>query len=186
MPERFTKTYINWMENVHDWCISRQLWWGHQIPVWYCGDCGHMSVSRTDACECEACHSKNIHRDPDVLDTWFSSQLWTFATQGWPEHPERLEGHHPTTALVTARDIIALWVARMIMSSTYFLKEIPFKDVVIYETILANDGTRMSKSKGNGVDPMDLISMYGADAMRFNLLTLVTNNQDVRVDADID
>ena len=135
---------------------------------------------------CPKCGSHHVAQEEDVLDTWFSSQLWTFATQGWPEHPERLEGHHPTTALVTARDIIALWVARMIMSSTYFLKEIPFKDVVIYATILAKDGTRMSKSKGNGVDPMDLISMYGADAMRFNLLTLVTNNQDVRFDADID
>ena len=138
-----------------------------------------------DAATCPHCGAP-LRQDEDVLDTWFSSQLWTFATQGWPDHPERMEGHHPTTALMTARDIIALWVARMIMASTYFCKEIPFKDVVIYATILAKDGTRMSKSKGNGVDPMDLIAMYGADAMRFNLLTLVTNNQDVRFDADID
>ena len=174
------------MENLKDWCISRQLWWGHRIPVFHCEDCGWEDALMEDIDVCPKCGSHHVAQEEDVLDTWFSSQLWTFATQGWPEHPERLEGHHPTTALVTARDIIALWVARMIMSSTYFLKEIPFKDVVIYATILAKDGTRMSKSKGNGVDPMDLISMYGADAMRFNLLTLVTNNQDVRFDADID
>ena len=139
-----------------------------------------------DVHECPKCHGHHIHQDENVLDTWFSSQLWTFATQGWPDHPEQMEGHHPTTALVTARDIIALWVARMIMSSLYFTHEIPFKDVVIYATILAKDGSRMSKSKGNGVNPMDLIGKYGADAMRFNLLTLVTNNQDVKFDADID
>ena len=185
-PSRWTQTYLTWMENLKDWCISRQLWWGHRIPVFHCEDCGWEDALMEDTDVCLKCGSHHVAQEEDVLDTWFSSQLWTFATQGWPEHPERLEGHHPTTALVTARDIIALWVARMIMSSTYFLKEIPFKDVVIYATILAKDGTRMSKSKGNGVDPMDLISMYGADAMRFNLLTLVTNNQDVRFDADID
>ena len=185
-PSRWTQTYLTWMENLKDWCISRQLWWGHRIPVFHCEDCGWEDALMEDTDVCPKCGSHHVAQEEDVLDTWFSSQLWTFATQGWPEHPERLEGHYPTTALVTARDIIALWVARMIMSSTYFLKEIPFKDVVIYATILAKDGTRMSKSKGNGVDPMDLISMYGADAMRFNLLTLVTNNQDVRFDADID
>ena len=185
-PSRWTQTYLTWMENLKDWCISRQLGWGHRIPVFHCEDCGWEDALMEDTDVCPKCGSHHVAQEEDVLDTWFSSQLWTFATQGWPEHPERLEGHHPTTALVTARDIIALWVARMIMSSTYFLKEIPFKDVVIYATILAKDGTRMSKSKGNGVDPMDLISMYGADAMRFNLLTLVTNNQDVRFDADID
>ena len=185
-PSRWTQTYLTWMENLKDWCISRQLWWGHRIPVFHCEDCGWEDALMEDTDVCPKCGSHHVAQEEDVLDTWFSSQLWTFATQGWPEHPECLEGHHPTTALVTARDIIALWVARMIMSSTYFLKEIPFKDVVIYATILAKDGTRMSKSKGNGVDPMDLISMYGADAMRFNLLTLVTNNQDVRFDADID
>ena len=135
---------------------------------------------------CPKCGGHHVHQDDNVLDTWFSSQLWTFATQGWPQHPEQLEGHHPTTALVTARDIIALWVARMVMSSLYFLDEVPFRDVVIYPTILAKDGSRMSKSKGNGVDPMDLMDMYGADAMRFNLLSLFTNNQDVKFDADID
>ena len=184
-PERWTQTYLTWMENLKDWCISRQLWWGHRIPVFYCDECGWTDALMEDVDTCPHCGAP-VRQDEDVLDTWFSSQLWTFATQGWPDRPEELVGHHPTTALVTARDIIALWVARMIMSSTYFLHEIPFKDVVIYATILAKDGTRMSKSKGNGVDPMDLMAMYGADAMRFNLLTLVTNNQDVRFDADID
>ena len=184
-PERWTQSYLTWMENLKDWCISRQLWWGHRIPVFYCDECGWMDASMEDVHECPQCGAAT-RQDEDVLDTWFSSQLWTFATQGWPNNPELLEGHHPTTALVTARDIIALWVARMIMASTYFLDEIPFHDVVIYATILAKDGTRMSKSKGNGVNPMDLIDKYGADAMRFNLLTLVTNNQDVRFDANID
>ncbi len=184
-PARWTQTYLTWMENLKDWCISRQLWWGHRIPVFSCDECGWTDALMEDVEACPRCGAA-VAQDEDVLDTWFSSQLWTFATQGWPDRPELMEGHHPTTALVTARDIIALWVARMIMASTYFCKEIPFKDVVIYATILAKDGTRMSKSKGNGVDPMDLIERYGADAMRFNLLTLVTNNQDVRFDADID
>lgn len=177
---------MTWMENLKDWCISRQLWWGHRIPVFHCADCGWEDALMEDTDVCPVCGSHEVHQEEDVLDTWFSSQLWTFATQGWPDHPEELVGHHPTKVLVTARDIIALWVARMIMSSLYFLDEIPFEDVFIYATILAKDGSRMSKSKGNGVDPMDLIAMYGADAMRFNLLTLVTNNQDVKFDANID
>ncbi|MGN0054934.1 MAG: valine--tRNA ligase [Atopobiaceae bacterium] len=185
-PARWTQTYLTWMENLKDWCISRQLWWGHRIPVYYCDDCGWEDALMDDPTECPKCHGHHIHQDPDVLDTWFSSQLWTFATQGWPDHPEQMEGHHPTKVLVTARDIIALWVARMIMSSLYFTHEVPFHDVYIYATILAKDGSRMSKSKGNGVNPMDLIAKYGADAMRYNLLTLITNNQDVKFDANID
>ena len=185
-PARWTQTYLTWMDNLKDWCISRQLWWGHRIPVFYCEDCGWEDALMEDPTECPHCHGHHIHQDEDVLDTWFSSQLWTFATQGWPDHPEQMEGHHPTKVLVTARDIIALWVARMIMSSLYFTDEIPFHDVYIYATILAKDGSRMSKSKGNGVDPMDLIDKYGADAMRYNLLTLITNNQDVKFDADLD
>ena len=185
-PERWTQTYLTWMENLRDWNISRQLWWGHRIPVFYCDDCGWQDALMEDTDVCPKCGGHHVHQDEDVLDTWFSSQLWTFATQGWPDHPEQLEGHHPTQVLVTARDIIALWVARMIMSSLYFPKEIPFHDVYIYATILAKDGSRMSKSKGNGVDPMDLIAKYGADAMRYNLLTLITNNQDVKFDAVLD
>ena len=184
--ERWKQSYLTWMENLKDWCISRQLWWGHRIPVFYCEDCGWEDALMEDTHVCPKCGGHHVHQDENVLDTWFSSQLWTFATQGWPQDPAALEGHHPTTALVTARDIIALWVARMIMSSEYFLHEEPFHDVVIYPTILAKDGSRMSKSKGNGVDPMDLIAKYGADAMRFNLLSLFTNNQDVKFDADID
>ena len=184
-PARWTQTYLTWMDNLKDWCISRQLWWGHRIPVFYCDECGWEDALMEDADCCPNCGAK-VRQDEDVLDTWFSSQLWTFATQGWPDHPEEMEGHHPTQVLVTARDIIALWVARMVMSSLYFVDEIPFHDVFIYATILAKDGSRMSKSKGNGVDPMDLIEKYGADAMRFNLLTLVTNNQDVKFDANID
>ena len=185
-PKRWTQTYMTWMDNLKDWCISRQLWWGHRIPVFYCSDCGWEDALLEDTDVCPKCGGHHVHQDEDVLDTWFSSQLWTFATQGWPDNPEEMQGHHPTKVLVTARDIIALWVARMIMSSLYFTKEIPFEDVFIYATILAKDGSRMSKSKGNGVDPMDLIEKYGADAMRFNLLTLVTNNQDVKFDANID
>ncbi len=185
-PERWTQTYLTWMDNLKDWCISRQLWWGHRIPVFYCEDCGWEDALMEDTDVCPKCGGHHVHQDEDVLDTWFSSQLWTFATQGWPDHPEEMEGHHPTQVLVTARDIIALWVARMIMSSLYFTDEVPFHDVYIYATILAKDGSRMSKSKGNGVDPMELMDKYGADAMRFNLLTLITNNQDVKFDANID
>lgn len=184
-PERWTNTYTTWMENLQDWCISRQLWWGHRIPVFYCDECGWTDALMEDTDTCPKCGA-HVHQDEDVLDTWFSSQLWTFATQGWPESTDELLKHHPTKVLVTARDIIALWVARMVMSSLYFTKQIPFKDVYIYATILAKDGSRMSKSKGNGVDPMHLIEKYGADAMRFNLLTLITNNQDVKFDAQID
>lgn len=185
-PARWEQTYLTWMDNVKDWCISRQLWWGHRIPVFTCQDCGWEDASMDDIEVCPKCGSHHVVQDPSVLDTWFSSQLFPFATQGWPQHPEGMEGHYPTKALVTARDIIALWVARMVMSSLYFTDQIPFEDVVIYATILAKDGSRMSKSKGNGVDPMDLMAKYGADAMRHNLLTLITNNQDVRFDAEFD
>ncbi len=185
-PKRWEETYLTWMENLKDWCISRQLWWGHRIPVFTCEDCGWEDACMDDIDVCPKCGSKRVTQDPDVLDTWFSSQLFPFATQGWPQHPESLQGHYPTKVLVTARDIIALWVARMVMSSYSFLDQKPFDDVFIYATILAKDGSRMSKSKGNGVDPMDLIETYGADAMRFNLLTLVTGNQDVKFDAEFD
>ena len=185
-PARWTDTYLTWMDGLKDWCISRQLWWGHRIPVFYCEDCGWQDALMEDIDACPNCGGHHVRQDEDVLDTWFSSQLWTFATQGWPDHPEQMCGHHPTKVLVTARDIIALWVARMVMSSLYFTGEVPFHDVYIYATILAKDGSRMSKSKGNGVDPMDLMERYGADAMRYNLLTLITTNQDVRFDANID
>lgn len=182
--KRWEQSYLSWLAGVKDWCISRQLWWGHRIPVFSCNACGWSDALMEDPAVCPQCGSHDISQDPDVLDTWFSSQLWPFATQGWPKDTAELAPHYPTAALVTARDIIALWVARMVMSSEYFLGEVPFHDVVIYPTVLAKDGSRMSKSKGNGVDPMDLIERYGADAMRYALTSLVTGNQDVRFDAE--
>ncbi len=180
-PSRWKQVYLDWMYNLKDWCISRQLWWGHRIPVFYCDECGWVDALMDDIDTCPVCGG-HVHQDEDVLDTWFSSQMWTFAAQGWPDDFQA--EHHPTRVLSTARDIIALWVARMIMSSLYFTKEIPFTDVIIHATVLAKDGSRMSKSKGNGVDPLKLVDDYGADAMRFGLLTFVSSNQDVRFDED--
>ena len=180
VPERFTKTYLNWMENVHDWCISRQLWWGHQIPAWYCADCGHITVSRQDATECEHCHSKNITRDEDVLDTWFSSALWPFSTMGWPEKTEELDYWYPTSVMVTGYDIIFFWVARMIFSGMEQMKQIPFKDVFIHGIVRDDKGRKMSKSPGNGIDPMEVIDKYGADALRFTLSTGIAPGNDTR------
>ena len=181
VPERFSKTYYNWMENVHDWCISRQLWWGHQIPAWYCDDCGHVTVSRTDACECEACHSKNIHRDPDVLDTWFSSALWPFSTLGWPDKDsEDLKFWYPTSVMVTGYDIIFFWVARMIFSGLEQMKDIPFPTVFIHGLVRDDKGRKMSKSLGNGIDPLEMADTYGADALRFNLITGNSPGNDTR------
>ena len=180
VPERFSKTYLNWMNNVRDWCISRQLWWGHQIPAWYCDDCGHVTVSRTDACECEACKSKNIHRDPDVLDTWFSSALWPFSTLGWPDKTEDLEYFYPTDVLVTGYDIIFFWVARMIFSGMEHMKKEPFHTVLIHGLVRDPHGKKMSKSAGNGVDPIEVIDQFGADALRFNIITGNSPGNDMR------
>ena len=180
VPERFTKTYLNWMENVHDWCISRQLWWGHQIPAWYCADCGHITVSREDAAECECCHSKNITRDEDVLDTWFSSALWPFSTMGWPEKTADLNFWYPTSVMVTGYDIIFFWVARMIFSGMEQMKEEPFKTVFIHGLVRDSQGRKMSKSLGNGIDPLEMVETYGADALRFNLITGNSPGNDMR------
>ena len=181
VPDRFAKTYLNWMENVHDWCISRQLWWGHQIPVWYCNHCGHMTVSRTDPTECEACHSKNIERDPDVLDTWFSSALWPFSTLGWPnESSEDFKYFYPTDVLVTGYDIIFFWVARMIFSACEQTKKPPFHTVFIHGLVRDDKGRKMSKSLGNGIDPLEIAEKYGADALRFNLITGNSPGNDMR------
>lgn len=182
-PERWQDSYLAWMENLKDWCISRQLWWGHRIPVFYCDECGFMDASMEDLETCPKCGAQ-LRQDEDVLDTWFSSQLWTFATQGWPTTDEELKKHHPVAFLSTAPDIIALWVARMIMSSEYFLGEIPFPEVVIHPTVLAADGSRMSKSKGNGINPLDLINEYGADSMRFGLLSQVTGGQAIKFNTE--
>ena len=180
VPERFTKTYLNWMENVHDWCISRQLWWGHQIPAWYCADCGHITVSREDAAECECCHSKNITRDEDVLDTWFSSALWPFSTMGWPEKTADLNYWYPTSVMVTGYDIIFFWVARMIFSGMEQMKKEPFHTVFIHGLVRDSQGRKMSKSLGNGIDPLEMAEKYGADALRFNLITGNSPGNDMR------
>ncbi len=181
VPDRFAKTYTNWMENVHDWCISRQLWWGHQIPAWYCADCGHMTVSEEDPCECEKCKSKNIERDPDVLDTWFSSALWPFSTLGWPdENSEDFKYFYPTDVLVTAYDIIFFWVARMIFSGCAHTNKPPFHTVFIHGLIRDDKGRKMSKSLGNGIEPLEIADKYGADALRFNLVTGNSPGNDMR------
>jgi len=180
VPERFAKIYNNWMTNAHDWCISRQLWWGHQIPAWYCGDCGHITVSRRDPTECEKCRSKNISRDEDVLDTWFSSALWPFSTLGWPDKTADLDYFYPTSVLVTAYDIIFFWVARMIFSGMEHMKKEPFKTVLIHGLIRDSQGRKMSKSLGNGVDPIEIIETYGADALRFNIITGNSPGNDMR------
>ncbi len=180
VPDRFAKTYTNWMENVHDWCISRQLWWGHQIPVWYCDDCGKMTVSRTDPHQCEHCGSEKIHRDPDVLDTWFSSALWPFSTLGWPEQTEDLNYFYPTDVLVTGYDIIFFWVARMIFSACEQTGKPPFHTVFIHGLVRDDKGRKMSKSLGNGIDPLEIADKYGADALRFNLITGNSPGNDMR------
>ena len=180
VPERFTKTYMNWMENVHDWCISRQLWWGHRIPAWYCADCGKITVSREDAHECVHCHSKNITQEEDVLDTWFSSALWPFSTMGWPDKTPELDYWYPTTVMVTGYDIIFFWVARMIFSGMEQMKEEPFKTVFIHGLVRDSQGRKMSKSLGNGIDPLEMAEKYGADALRFNLITGNSPGNDMR------
>ena len=180
VPDRFSKTYMNWMENVRDWCISRQLWWGHQIPAWTCADCGHITVSRTDATECEHCHSKNITREEDVLDTWFSSALWPFETLGWPEKTEDLDYFYPTDVLVTGYDIIFFWVARMIFSGCEHTGKTPFHTVLIHGLVRDDKGRKMSKSLGNGIDPLEMIEKYGCDALRMNMVMGNSPGNDMR------
>ena len=180
VPERFSKTYLNWMENVHDWCISRQLWWGHQIPVWYCDDCGKMTCTREDPTCCQHCGSEHITRDPDVLDTWFSSALWPFSTLGWPDKTPDLDYFYPTDVLVTGYDIIFFWVARMIFSGCEHTKKPPFHTVLIHGLVRDAQGRKMSKSLGNGIDPLEMIDQFGCDALRFNLITGNSPGNDIR------
>ena len=180
IPERFTKTYTNWMENVHDWCISRQLWWGHQIPAWTCADCGHITVDRADPTCCAKCGSKNITREEDVLDTWFSSALWPFSTLGWPDKTPELDYFYPTSVLVTGYDIIFFWVARMIFSGCEHTGKPPFHTVFIHGLVRDDKGRKMSKSLGNGIDPLEMAEKYGADALRFNLITGNSPGNDMR------
>ena len=183
-PRRWENTYVHWMENIRDWCISRQLWWGHRIPVWYCQDCGKMIVSRTDVTECPDCHSHNLRQDDDVLDTWFSSWLWPFSTLGWPDKTPDLEKFFPTDTLVSAYDIIFFWISRMIMASEEFLGKAPFHDIVITGLVRDIKGRKMSKSLGNGIDPLEVIDRFGADAMKFTLCYLAAQGQDVMIDME--
>lgn len=180
VPDRFAKIYLGWLENIRDWCISRQLWWGHRIPVWYCEDCGAEISAKEDPDVCPKCGSKHLQQDPDVLDTWFSSGLWPFSTMGWPEQTPELKQFYPTSVLVTGRDIIFFWVARMIFTGLEFMKEVPFKKVMIHGLILDAQGRKMSKSLGNGVDPIEVIDQYGADTLRFMLITGNTPGNDLR------
>ncbi|MDR2523511.1 MAG: valine--tRNA ligase [Synergistaceae bacterium] len=179
IPDQWEKTYFQWMENIRDWCISRQLWWGHRIPAWLCADCGYLTVSETDPTECEKCKSKNITQDEDVLDTWFSSALWPFSTMGWPGETPELKYFYPTSLMVTGFDIIFFWVARMIMMGLEFMDAEPFKDVYIHSLIRDEHGRKMTKSKGNVIDPLDMIDKYGADALRMALAALSTQGRDI-------
>lgn len=181
VPKRYEKTYFNWMENIQDWCISRQLWWGHQIPAYYCDNCGHINVSKTKPSKCEKCNSSKLHQDPDTLDTWFSSALWPFSTLGWPnKEAEDLKIFYPTNVLVTAYDIIFFWVARMVFSGLYVMDEKPFSDILIHGIVRDSQGRKMSKTLGNGVDPIEVIEKHGADALRFSVLSGTTMGNDIR------
>lgn len=183
-PKKWENTYSHWLNNIRDWCISRQLWWGHRIPVWYCKDCGEMHVLREDPVKCSACGSTNLYQESDVLDTWFSSWLWPFSTLGWPEETSDLKKFFPTSTLVTAYDIIFFWVARMIMASLEFTGQVPFKDIYITGLVRDKIGRKMSKSLGNGIDPLEVVSLYGADAMKFTLCFLAAQGQDILIDLD--
>ncbi len=181
LPERFNKTYMDWLENIHDWCISRQLWWGHRIPVWYCDNCGQMTVSRVDITTCPHCDSDNIRQDEDVLDTWFSSWLWPFSTLGWPENTADLGRYYPTSVMETGYDIIFFWVARMAMSGIHFLGTIPFHTIYLHGLVRDARGEKMSKSKNNVVDPLEVMDQYGTDALRFTLATSSTPGNDMKL-----
>lgn len=181
-PDTWHKTFINWMTEIRDWCISRQIWWGHRIPAWYCEDCGEITVEETDPTECSHCKSKKIEQETDVLDTWFSSGLWPFSTQGWPENTDTLKKFYPTSCLITGFDILFFWVARMMMFGLKIMDEVPFKEVYLHALIRDKDGQKMSKSKGNVIDPLIMIDKYGADAFRFTLAAFAAQGRDIKLD----
>jgi len=181
IPERWTKVYFDWMNNIKDWCISRQIWWGHRIPAWYCKDCGHITVSEDIPDKCEKCGSTNIEQDTDVLDTWFSSALWPFEVFGWPEETEDLKYFFPTSLLITGWDILFFWVSKMIFMSVHLTNKEPFKDVYLHGLVRDEKGQKMSKTKGNVIDPLELVNKYGADGLRFGLAHLVSKGQDIRL-----
>lgn len=179
-PESWTKVYLHWMNIIEDWCISRQLWWGHRIPAWYCADCGHITVAEEDPTTCEKCGRKNLKQDEDVLDTWFSSGLWPFSTLGWPRETEALKTFYPTNVLVTGHDILFFWVARMVMMGLEFMRDVPFRQVLLHGIIRDSQGRKMSKSLGNGIDPLDMIEKYGADALRISFLAHIHSGKDFK------
>lgn len=181
IPRGWENTYFEWMRNIKDWCISRQIWWGHRIPAWYCGGCGGITVSREDVTACRACGGKDVRQETDVLDTWFSSALWPFSTLGWPERTKELALYYPTSVLVTAFDIIFFWVARMIMMGLHFMGEIPFRHIYIHAIVRDAEGQKMSKSKGNVIDPLVMIERYGADAFRFTLAAFAAQGRDIKL-----
>ena len=181
VPERFTKVYYNWLENIEDWCISRQLWWGHRIPVWYCQACGEMIVAREDPTACPNCGSSHLEQDPDVLDTWFSSGLWPFSTLGWPEETPDYQYFYPTSVLETGYDILFFWVARMIMDGLEFTGQVPFHTVYLHGLIRDEHGQKMSKTKGNVIDPLEVMNEMGTDALRFTLLVGSTPGNDMNL-----
>ena len=180
VPKRYEKTYFNWMENIQDWCISRQLWWGHRIPAYYCDECGHINVSKTAPSKCSKCNSSKLHQDEDLLDTWFSSALWPFSTLGWPHKTEDLETFYPTNVLVTGYDIIFFWVARMIFSGLELMDQKPFSDILIHGIVRDSQGRKMSKSLGNGIDPLEVIEQYSTDALRFSLVLGISPGNDIK------
>jgi valyl-tRNA synthetase len=181
IPDHWTKTYYEWMNNIRDWCISRQIWWGHRIPVWTCADCGEIIVELEDPTACPACGKTNLTQDTDVLDTWFSSALWPFSTMGWPDDTDLLKTFYPTATLVTGFDILFFWVARMMMMGIHFMDEVPFKDVYIHALVRDEDGQKMSKSKGNVIDPLTVIDTYGTDAFRFTLTAFAAQGRDIKL-----
>ena len=184
IPETWEKTYFDWMENIRDWCISRQIWWGHRIPAWYCDDCGHITVEREVVTACAACGSARIHQETDVLDTWFSSALWPFSTLGWPDSTKELQVYYPTSVLITGFDILFFWVARMMMMGLHFMEDVPFRDVYIHALVRDAHGKKMSKSKGNVIDPLVMMDKFGTDAFRFTLAAFAAQGRDILMSED--